>query len=131
MPQPPFLKPAPIRRSAFLFAALILIAPLIGSRDVIFSQLRAATMCAAALGFFVIASSNPDFPPKRFLRSLFRLPTLPAIALLLWATARYFQSTPPSGPPRNMALAELLRLSCGVDRKSTRLNSSHLVISYA
>jgi O-antigen ligase len=114
MPPPTSSKHQLLRRSAFLFTALILIAPLIGSRDVIYSQLRAATMCAAALGFFMSASSNPDFPPKRFLRSLFHLPTLPAIALLLWATARYFQSTPPSGPPRNMALAELLRLSCGI-----------------
>jgi O-antigen ligase len=114
MSQSSLLKPALLRRSAFLCTTLILIAPLIGSRDVIFSKLRAATMCAAAVGFLFITVASPDFSPKRFLRSLFRLPTLPAIALLLWAAARYIQSTPPSGTPRNMALAELLRLSCGI-----------------
>ncbi len=114
MSQSSLFKPATLRRSAFLFSALLLLAPLIDSRDVIFSKLRAATMCAAAIGFLAITVASPNFSPKRFLRSLFRLPTLSAIALLLWAAARYFQATPPPGPPRNMALAELLRLSCGI-----------------
>ena len=113
MPQSPLLKPAPLRRSALLFTALVLLAPLILTRHVTYSKLRAATMCAAALGFLATAAAT-DFSPKHFLRSLFRLPTFPAIAFLLWAIARFFQSTPPPGPPRNMALAELLRLSCGI-----------------
>src|SRR5262245_62676693 len=38
---------------------------------------------------------------------------------------------PPHGPPRGGIMVLSLRRCSGVDRKSTRLNSSHLGISYA
>ena len=43
------------------------------------------------------------------------------------APAQPFPSRPPPGPPRPAPAADVLP----EDRKSTRLNSSHLVISYA
>jgi O-antigen ligase len=99
-----------LRRFAVLFTALILIAPLLGNRHVIYSHLRATTMCLATLGFLTIAITRPTFS----LLSLFKFPDLPAIAFLLWAAARFIQSTPAAGPEYAMATNELLRTACGV-----------------
>src|SRR5256885_6461793 len=57
---------------------------------------------------------SPLFPYTTLFRSRPRLPGMPSPA------------SPPTAATRNGALA-----SCPRDRKSTRLNSSHLVISYA
>src|SRR6266571_1988087 len=49
-------------------------------------------------------------------------------ALPIFAAGRFLRSVPGIGP---WTTAEVLRIGWGEDRKSTRLNSSHMSISYA
>src|SRR5436305_9243952 len=73
------------------------------------------------------------FPYTTLFRSLFRTPTLSQAALDRYYAKVDFREWEIAGffPPERCVLRILRELPSGRDRKSTRLNSSHVRISYA
>jgi O-antigen ligase len=103
-----------IRRYSSAFAALLLVAPLAGGHDIASSKLRAALIWIGVLGLWAILVLRTDLPTSVWSRFLVRFPDVLALGFLAWAAIVYALNAPSAGREHGLALAELLRIACGV-----------------
>jgi O-antigen ligase len=105
---------SPLRNVRVLPLLLIMAAPLIGGHRDISGELRSLVMWCAAFGLLMLVIARTDAAAGAGWRSLTQFPIAPAPAYLGWLFALYIFRTPATGLEHGLALAELLRIGCGV-----------------
>jgi O-antigen ligase len=93
---------------------LLLVAPLVGGHDIESSKLRAGLIWIGVLGLWAILVLRSDLPTSVWSRLLVRFPDVLALGFLAWAAIVYVLNAPSAGREHGLALAELLRIACGV-----------------